>query len=46
MDAEQVKRLREEHHVYVVGDSRINVAGINAANLDYVASAVASVASA
>jgi aspartate aminotransferase len=46
IDAEQVKRLREEHHVYVVGDSRINVAGINAANLDYVASAVASVASA
>lgn len=37
----QVKRLREEHSVYMLGSSRINVAGINARNIDYVADAVA-----
>jgi aspartate aminotransferase len=40
---EQTRRLREEHSVYMLGSSRINVAGINASNLDYVADAVAKV---
>jgi aspartate aminotransferase len=40
---EQTRRLREEHSVYMLGSSRINVAGINARNLDYVADAVAKV---
>jgi aspartate aminotransferase len=40
---EQTRRLREEHSVYMLGSSRINVAGINARNIDYVADAVAKV---
>mgnify|MGYP002823369603 CR=1 FL=1 len=39
----KTRRLREEHSVYMLGSSRINVAGINASNLDYVADAVAKV---
>ena len=35
--------LREEHSVYMLGSSRINVAGGNARNLDYLAGAVANV---
>jgi len=26
---EQVERLREEHAIYMIGDSRINIAGLN-----------------
>lgn len=40
---EQVIRLREEFHVYMVESSRINVAGINHANVDRVADAIAAV---
>jgi aspartate aminotransferase len=40
---EQVKALREQHSVYMLGSSRINVAGVNAANIDYLAKAIASV---
>jgi aspartate aminotransferase len=40
---EQVVRLREQFHVYMVESSRINVAGINSANVDYVADAIVSV---
>jgi aspartate aminotransferase len=39
----QVDRLREEFSVYMVGSSRINVAGVNSGNVDYLASAVARV---
>ncbi len=39
----QVERLREEHSVYMVGSSRINIAGANHANVDYFAEAVAKV---
>ena len=39
----QVDRLREEFSVYMVGSSRINVAGINLSNIDYVAECVAKV---
>jgi aspartate aminotransferase len=39
----QVDRLREEFSVYMVGSSRINVAGVNSSNVDYLASAVARV---
>ncbi|MEM1187689.1 MAG: amino acid aminotransferase [Pseudomonadota bacterium] len=37
---EQVQTLREEHSVYMLGSSRINVAGINQSNMDYFANAV------
>ena len=43
LDEPQVIRLREEHSVYMVNSSRVNVAGINASNVDYVAAAVADV---
>lgn len=39
----QVIRLREEFHVYLVESSRINVAGINQSNVDYVSDAIVSV---
>ncbi len=41
---EQVRRLREEHAVYMVGDSRINVAGLPDAGLDALAAAIVAVA--
>jgi aspartate aminotransferase len=40
---EQVVRLREEFHVYMVESSRINIAGINHGNVDRVADAIAAV---
>jgi aspartate aminotransferase len=40
---EQVIRLREEFHVYMIESSRINVAGINHKNVDYVADSIAAV---
>ena len=40
---EQVLRLREEHGIYMVGDSRINIAGLNAQTVPVLARAVASV---
>ena len=43
LTAEQAQRLRAEHSVYMLDSSRINVAGINAANIDYLARAVAAV---
>lgn len=43
LTAAQVKRLREEFAVYLVGAGRINVAGITAANVDYLCAAIAAV---
>ena len=40
---EQVEKLREDHAVYMVGDSRINVAGLNAQTVPVLAKAIASV---
>lgn len=40
---DQVRRLREEKSIYIVKGGRINVAGITAANLDYLADAIAGV---
>jgi aspartate aminotransferase len=36
-----VRVLREEHHIYMMQDSRINVAGITRENAEYVAHAIA-----
>ncbi len=36
-----VNRLREQHHIYMLGDSRMNLAGIMPHNAAYVAEAVA-----
>jgi aspartate/tyrosine/aromatic aminotransferase len=40
---EQVVRLREEFHVYMVESSRVNIAGVNLRNVDSVADAIAAV---
>jgi aspartate aminotransferase len=40
---EQVIRLREEFHVYMVESSRVNIAGINHSNVDRVADSIAAV---
>ena len=39
----QVQALRERHSVYIVGSGRINVAGMTAANMDYLCAAIADV---
>ena len=36
-----VERLRQEHHIYMLGDSRMNLAGIMPHNALYLAQAVA-----
>jgi len=43
LSKEQVDRLREEFSIYMVGSSRVNVASVNDANVDYLAAAVAKV---
>jgi aspartate aminotransferase len=40
---EQVIRLREEFHIYMVESSRVNIAGINHANVERVADSIAAV---
>ncbi len=40
----QVLTLRETHGIYMVGDSRINIAGLNARTLPILANAIATVA--
>ena len=41
IDAVRLETLRERHHVYTPPDSRINVAGVSQANVDYVADSIA-----
>jgi len=43
VNASEVRALRERHHVYMTDDSRMNIAGLRAGNLEYFASAVAQV---
>lgn len=40
---EQVARLKEEFGIYMVGSSRINVAGITPSNVEYLAKSIAAV---
>ena len=35
LDPAQVQRLKDEFGIYMVDSSRINVAGVNGANVDY-----------
>jgi aromatic-amino-acid transaminase len=37
---EMVERLREEHAIYMVGDSRMNIAGLNAQTVPILAQAI------
>lgn len=43
LSEDQVLKLRDEHAIYMVGDSRINIAGLNKGNVATIAKAVASV---
>jgi aspartate/tyrosine/aromatic aminotransferase len=45
IDTPQVRALRDQHHIYMMDDSRMNIAGLRAENLDYFAQAVAQVLS-
>jgi aspartate aminotransferase len=43
VDVNQVRALREQHHIYMMDDSRMNVAGLREDSIDYFAHAVAQV---
>ncbi|MEM6640821.1 MAG: amino acid aminotransferase [Pseudomonadota bacterium] len=43
LSQDEVDRLRDDFAVYMVGSSRINIAGVSAANVDYLADSIASV---
>ena len=43
LSVDQVARLRKEFGIYMVGDSRINIAGLNKDKIDYFSSSIASV---
>jgi aspartate aminotransferase len=43
VDTAQVHALRERHHIYMTDDSRINIGGLRADNIEYFAQAVAQV---
>jgi aspartate aminotransferase len=43
LSLDEVKRIRAERHVYMTDDSRINIAGLRADNLEYFAQSVADV---
>lgn len=43
LSTEQAVRLRDEYSVYMLNSSRINVAGVNGGNIDYLANSVAAV---
>lgn len=40
---EQIRRLRDEYSIYLVGSSRINIAGVSPKNIDYLTDAIISV---
>jgi aspartate aminotransferase len=41
VSVQAVERLRDKHHIYMLPDSRMNLAGIMPHNVDYVADAIA-----
>jgi aspartate aminotransferase len=43
LNVDQVQRLRRDYSIYMTDNSRINVAGLSAAKLDYVGEAIATV---
>jgi aspartate/tyrosine/aromatic aminotransferase len=43
LNPSQVKRLRDEYSIYIVGSGRINVAGMRESNMDYLCEAIANV---
>ena len=43
LSKQQVERLRDEYSVYLVGNSRINVAGVSPGNVEYLAESIVAV---
>jgi aspartate/tyrosine/aromatic aminotransferase len=43
ISSEQIAALKNDYGVYVVGSSRVNIAGITPANVDYLAESIAAV---
>ncbi len=43
VDVSQVRALRERHHIFMLDDSRINLAGLSTGNIPYCAQAIAQV---
>ena len=43
LNTAQLDQLREEYGVYIVSSSRVNLAGINSSNIDYLSSSIMSV---
>ena len=41
VSAQAVERLRDKHHIYMLSDSRMNLAGITPENVNYVAESIA-----
>jgi aspartate aminotransferase len=41
LSPEQVAKVRDQHHVYMTPDARINVAGVSQSNIDYLATSLA-----
>jgi aspartate aminotransferase, mitochondrial len=40
---EQVRKLRDDHHIYMTKDGRISMAGVNSSNVEYIAKAIVDV---
>ncbi|NVK24644.1 MAG: aspartate/tyrosine/aromatic aminotransferase [Gammaproteobacteria bacterium] len=45
IDKEAINELKTEYGIYIVGSSRVNIAGVNASNADYIAESLAKVLS-
>ncbi|WP_153914709.1 amino acid aminotransferase [Shewanella sp. TC10] len=43
INAQQVEELKQQHSIYMVGSSRMSIAGISEANVDYLAKSIASI---
>jgi aspartate/tyrosine/aromatic aminotransferase len=41
--SEQIEALKKDYGIYVVGSSRINIAGITPANVEYLAESIAAI---
>jgi len=40
ISADQLQRLRDEYAIYIVNSTRINLAGINSTNIDYLSESI------
>ncbi|MCL1068365.1 aspartate/tyrosine/aromatic aminotransferase [Shewanella olleyana] len=43
INAQQVEELKQQHSIYMVGSSRMSIAGISEANVDYLAKSISSI---